>query len=60
MVSAEAQSDLRYDVAAMRTYAANLVAFWRELKDGGMSEHDALECVLELIRSISFANRTDA
>ena len=43
--------DLRYDTAGIRSYAANMAAFFRELVRGGMSRREALAATLELIRT---------
>lgn len=43
--------DQRYDTAAVRAYAANVVAFWAELIVGGMDQDSALQCVLEFMRT---------
>jgi hypothetical protein len=47
------EQDLRYDVAAMRTYGANMSALFKELVHGGMSRKEALEVVIALVKTLS-------
>jgi hypothetical protein len=47
------QVDIKYDTAAMRAYAANLVAVFDELRRGGMDRREALAVVCELVRTLA-------
>lgn len=51
------EPDLRYDTAAMRAYAANLITVWTELRAGGMDRKEALTCVVALIHAIAESNK---
>lgn len=55
----DVERDLRYDTAALRAYAANLVAVWDEVQRGGMNRKEALAVVLELIRTLPHVPRSD-
>ena len=43
-------TDLRYDTAGLRSYAANVAAFFAQLVRDGMSRREALAVTLELVR----------
>lgn len=47
------ESDIRYDTAAFRVWAASLAAAFEELRKGGMDRKEALLVVLELVRTIN-------
>lgn len=53
-------SDVRYDTAAMRAYATNLLEVWRTLRDGGMDRREALEIIRELVRSLAAMNSANS
>ena len=53
------RTDIRYDTAATRAYAANLVTLWHELRDGGMDRGEALAIVIEFVRAIQASTPKD-
>ena len=45
-------ADTRYDTAAMKAYAANVAAFYRELRDQGMDRREAVAVTIALIQAL--------
>ncbi len=45
-------ADTRYDTAAMTAYAANVAAFYRQLRAEGMDRREALAVTIALIQAL--------
>jgi hypothetical protein len=45
-------NDVRYDVALMKVYAANIAAFYQHLREFGIDRREALTMTVALIQSL--------